>query len=166
MPGEALVGVIPSATRKKGMFSQEAFNIMVTNQRMVFAQMTPEMIKAEASQYRGQGIGGAFKAMGAGYSLWQRYTRMSPDQALTETPGNFGIYINQIRRVKYTGTKVFFNKGGVAVGLNIGFGPGDDDNDKPAKLEIETMGGKYEFDIILQFQQQTYQVLKAIGMVK
>ena len=39
-------------------------------------------------------------------------------------------------------------------------------NDKPAKLEIETIGGKYEFDIILQFQQQTHQVLKAAGLVK
>jgi len=145
----------------------EAFNIVVTNQRMIFAQMTSEMIKAEAATHRGQGIGGVFKAMGAGYSLWQRYPQMSPDQALTETPGNFGIYMNQIRKVKYTGTKVLFSKGGIAVGLNIGFGVGaDDDDNKPAKLEIETIGGKYEFDIILQFQQQTYQVLKAAGLVK
>jgi hypothetical protein len=145
----------------------EAFNIVVTNQRMIFAQMTPEMIKAEAATHRGQGIGGVFKAMGAGYTLWQRYPQMSPDQALNETPGNFGIYMNQIRKVKYSGTKVLFQKGGIAVGLNIGFGVGGDDNDnKPAKLEIETIGGKYEFDIILQFQQQTYQVLKAAGLVK
>jgi hypothetical protein len=167
MPGETFVGVIPSATRKKGMFSQEAFNIVVTNQRMIFAQMTPEMIKNEAASYRGQGIKGAFKAMGAGYSLWQRYPQMSPDQALAETPGNFGIYLNHVRKVKYTGTKVFFNKGGVSVGLNIGLGVGaGDDDDKPAKLEIETMGAKYDFDIVMQFQQQTHQVLKAVGLVK
>ena len=79
-----------------------------------------------------------------------------------ETPGNFGIYLNQIRKVKYSGTKVLFGKGGLTVGMNlsIGLGGGDDD-DKPAKLEIETIGGKYEFEIVLQFQQQTYQVLKA-----
>ena len=90
-----------------------------------------------------------FKAMAAGYSLWQRYPQMSPDQALTETPGNFGIYMNQIRKVKYSGTKALFSKGGVAVGLNIGFGVGANDDDKPAKLEIDTIGGKYEFDVIL-----------------
>ena len=54
------------------------------------------------------------------------------------------------------------------MGLNVGFGisAGDDDNNKPAKLEIETIGGKYEFDIVMQSQQQTYQVLKAAGLVK
>jgi len=145
----------------------ESFNIVVTNQRMIFAQMTTDMIKAETASHRGEGIKGMFKAMGAGYSLWQRYPQMSPDQALAETLGNFGVYMNQIRKVKYSGTKVLFSKGGLAVGmnLNIGLGGGDDD-DKPAKLEIETIGGKYEFDIILQFQQQTYQVLKAAGLVK
>jgi len=144
----------------------EAFNIIVTNQRMIFAQMTSEMIKAEAATHRGQGIGGVFKAMGAGYTLWQRYPQMSPDQALAEIPGNFGIYMNQIRKVKYTGTKVLFSKGGIAVDLNVGFGVGGDDDNKPAKLEIETIGGRYEFEIIMQFQQQTYQVLKAAGLVK
>ena len=166
IPGEALIGVIPNASRKKGLFSTEAFNIVVTNQRMVFAQMTTDMIKAEAASHRGEGLKGMFKAMGAGYSLWQRYPQMSPDQALAETPGNFGIYMNQIRKVKYSGTKVLFSKGGLAVGLNIGFGVGANDDDKPAKLEIDTIGGKYEFEIILQFQQQTYQVLKAAGLVK
>jgi hypothetical protein len=166
MPGEALIGVIPNATRKKNLFSNESFNIIVTNQRMIFAQMTSEMIKAEAATYKGQGIKGVFKAMGAGGNLWQRYQQMPPDQALAETPGNFGLYINQIRKVKYSGTKVLFNKGGVSMGLNIGFGGGDDDDDNNAKLQIETIGGKYEFEIIMQFQQQTYQVLKAAGMVK
>jgi hypothetical protein len=53
------------------------------------------------------------------------------------------------------------------VGLNVGFGIGaGDDDDKPVKLEIETIGGKYELDIVMQFQQQTYQVLKAAGLVK
>jgi hypothetical protein len=166
IPGEALIGVIPAASRKKSLFSMESFNIVVTNQRMVFAQMTNDMIKAEAAAHRGQGIGGVFKAMTSGYSLWQRYPQMSPDQALAETPGNFGVYLNQIRKVKYSGTKVLFSKGGLAVGMNIGFGVGGNDDDKPAKLEIETIGGKYEFDIILQFQQQAHQVLKAAGLVK
>jgi len=37
IPGEALIGVIPNASRKKGLFSTEAFNIVVTNQCMIFA---------------------------------------------------------------------------------------------------------------------------------
>jgi hypothetical protein len=166
IPGETLIGIIPSASRKKNLFTMESFNIIVTNQRMIFAQMTNEMIKAEAATYKGQGIKGVFKAMGAGGNIWQRYQQMPPDQALAETPGNFGLYLNQVRKVKYTGTKVFFNKGGVSMGLNIGFGGGDDDDNNNAKLQIETIGGKYEFEIIMQFQQQTYQVLKTAGLVK
>lgn len=166
MPGEVLIGVIPNATRKKNLFTSETFNIIVTSQRMVFAQLTTEMIREEAATYKGQGIKGVFKSMGAGGKIWQRYQQMPPDQALAETQGNFGLYINQIRKVKYSGTKVLFNKGGVSMGLNIGFGGGDDDDDNNAKLQIETIGGKYEFEIIMQFQQQTYQVLKTAGLVK
>jgi hypothetical protein len=167
VPGEAFIGVIPNASRKKNLLSMESFNIVVTNQRMVFAQVTSDLIKAEAASHRGEGIKGALKGMMAGYNLWQRYTQMSPDQALAETPGNFGIYMNQIRRVKYNGSKAIFSKGGLSVGLNVGIGIGaGDDDDSPAKLEIETIGEKYQFDIATQFQGQTYQILHAAGLIK
>jgi len=142
----------------------ESFNIVVTNQRMIFAQMTPQMIKDEAAKNRGGGVGGFFKAMTSGYTLWQRYLQMPPDMALQETPGNFVVYLNQIRKVKFSGDKVLFSKGGVSVGLHVGVGGHDDD--KPTKLEIETTGVKYSFDIIMQFQQQTHQVLKGAGLIR
>jgi hypothetical protein len=167
MPGEAFIGVIPNASRKKNMFSTEAFNIIVTNQRMVFAQVTSDMIKAEAMSHRGEGIKGAFKAMTAGYNVWQRYPGMSPDQALAETPGNFCVFMNQVRKVKYSGAKMILGKGPLSIGINanIGFGGGGDDDDT-AKLEIDTMGGKYQFDIISTSQNQTAQVLKAAGLIR
>ena len=166
MPGEAFIGVIPNAQRKKNMFSTETFNIVVTNQRMVFALATSEMIKAEAMSHKGEGIKGAFKAMTAGYTLWRRYTGMSPDQAMAETPGNFCVYLNQVRKVKYSGGKVLFSKGGVSVGMNVNIGLGGGDDDDNAKLEIETIGGKYQFEIIASSQQQTHQVLKAAGLIR
>ena len=167
MPGETFIGVIPNAQRKKNMFSTETFNIVVTNQRMVFALATTDMIKAEAMSHKGEGIKGAFKAMTAGYNLWQRYPGMSPDQAMAETPGNFCVYLNQVRKVKYSGGKTLFSKGGLSVGMNvnIGLGGGDDDDDN-AKLEIETIGGKYQFEIIASAQPQTAQVLKAAGLIR
>jgi len=167
MPGEAFIGVIPNAQRKKNMFSTETFNIVVTNQRMVFALVTSDMIKAEAQSHKGEGIKGVFKAMAAGYNLWQRYPGISPDQVMAETPGNFSIYMNQVRKVKYSGGKTLFSKGGISVGLNasVGFGGGDDDDDT-AKLEIDTIGGKYEFTIISMSQTQTAQVLKAAGLIR
>ena len=166
MPGEAFIGVIPNACRKK-MFTTDTFNIVVTNQRMVFALVTSEMIKEEAAAHKGEGIRGAFKAMTAGYNLWQRYPGMSPDQALAETAGNFCVYMNQVRKVKYSGGTTLFNKGGISVGLNlgIGIGVGDPDSDT-AKLEIDTTAGKYEFEINSMFHPQTAQVLKAAGLIR
>lgn len=134
----------------------ESFNIIVTNQRMVFAQITNQMIKDEAARNRGQGIGGVFRAMTSGFTLWQRYLQIPPDQALQENPGNFAVFLNQVRKVKYNGAS-----GGLQIGINVG---GDDD--EPAKLEIETVGGKYNFGIATQFQQQTHQVLKGAGLIK
>jgi hypothetical protein len=167
MPGETFIGVIPNARRKKNMLSTETFNIVITNQRMVFALVTSDMIKAEAASHKGEGIKGAFKAMTAGYNLWQRYPGMSPDQAMAETPGNFSVYMNQVRKVKYSGGKTLFSKGGLSVGLNMGIGlGGGDDDDDTAKLEIDTIGGKYEFEIILMSQPQTKQILKAAGLIR
>jgi hypothetical protein len=167
VPGEALIGVIPNASRKKGMFSQESFNIVVTNQRLIFAQLTAQMIKDEAARNRGGGISGAFKAMTAGYSVWQRYLQMPPDQALGETYGNFALFMNQIQGVKFSGDKVLFGKGAVTVGLklNVGFGGGDDD-DKMAKLEFDTSSGRLSFDIMTQFQAQTRDVLRNAGLIR
>ena len=166
MPGEAFIGVIPNAQRKKNMFSTETFNIVVTNQRMVFALVTSEMIKAAASSHKGEGIKGAFKAMAAGYTLWQRYPGMSPDQVMAETPGNFSVYVNQIRKVKYNGAKTVFTKGALSVGMNLNVGLGGGDDDDNAKLEIDTIGGKYQFEIISSAQQQTHQVLSAAGLIR
>ena len=166
MPGEAFIGVVTNAQRKKNLFSTETFNIVVTNQRTVFALVTSDMIKAKAMSHKGESIKGAFKAMAAGYTLWQRYPGMSPDQVMAEAPGNFCVYLNQVRKVKYSGGKTLFSKGGLSVGMNVnvGFGGGDDDDN--AKLEIETIGGKYQFEIIASAQQQAHQVLKAAGLIK
>jgi hypothetical protein len=72
----------------------ESFNIIVTNQRMVFAMITSQMIKDAAASHRGEGVGGFFAAMGSGYTLWERYLQMPPEQALHENPNNFAVYLN------------------------------------------------------------------------
>jgi hypothetical protein len=165
IPGEGLIGVIPNATRKKGFMSTEVFNIVVTNQRLVFALMTSQMIKEAAASHRGEGFSGFIKGVGSGYTLWQRYLQMPPEQALRENPNNFAVYLNQIRRVKFSGDKILFGKGAVTVGFHVGVG-GDDDDDNNAKLEIDTVGGKYNFEISTQFQQQTAEVLRNAGLLK
>ena len=92
IPGEGLIGVIPNASRKKGLIAMEVFNIIVTKQRMVFALMTSQMIKDAAASHRGEGVGGFFQAMGSGYTLWERYLQMPSEQALHENPNNFAVF--------------------------------------------------------------------------
>ena len=166
IPGEGIIGVIPNASRKKNLISMETFNIIISNQRLVFAQVTSQMVKDAAASHRGEGVGGFFAAMGSGYTLWERYLQMPPEQALHENPNNFAVYLNQIRKVKYSGGKVLFSKGVVSVGFNVGVGFNNNNDNDNAKLEIDTVGGKYNFEIAPQFQQQTAQVLKKVGLIK
>ena len=158
--------MIPNASRKKSLIALEVFNIIVTNQRMIFALMTAQMIKDAAASHRGEGVGGFFQAMGSGYTLWERYLQMPPEQALHENPNNFAVFLNQISRVKYTGMKAIFSAGAVSVGFRVGGSNYNNRNNDNAKLEIDTVGGKYNFEIVLQFQQQTAEVLKKAGLIK
>jgi hypothetical protein len=162
MPAETLTGIIPGASRKKNMLSAEGFNIIVTGQRMIFAQMTSQMVQEEAKRKAaGKGFfGGMAAGMGAGFDLWKRYLEMPPEQALRENPGNFDIPLNQIRRIKFDGGRTLFKKGGISIGMNI-----NRDDDEPAKLEIETVGIKYKFDIATHFQGEARDVLKRAGLI-
>jgi hypothetical protein len=162
MPGETLTGIIPGASRKKNLISAEGFNIIVTNQRMVFALMTNQMVQEEVKRNAaGKGFfGGVAAGMSAGYSLWRRYLEMPPEQALLENPENFDVHLNQIRRVKFEGGRTLLKKGPISIGLNI-----NRDADEPAKLEIETTGDKYKFDIATEFQSEAREVLKRAGLI-
>jgi hypothetical protein len=166
IPGEMVIGIIPNATKKKNMIMSETFNIVVTNHRMVCALLTSEMIKEAAASHRGEGVGGFFKAMGAGYTVWQRYLQVPPDVALQENPANFAIYMNQIRKVKFKPDTVLFSKGAFSVGFKGGFGGGDDDDKNTKPLEIETMSGKYKFEINDAHQQQVAETLRKAGLIK
>jgi hypothetical protein len=166
IPGEAVIGIIPNATKKKNLILSETFNIVVTNHRIICALLTSQMIKDAAASHRGQGVGGFFKAMGSGYTLWQRYLQVPPDVALQENPANFAIYMNQIRKVKFKADKVLFNKGAFSVGFKAGFGGGDDDDKTTRPLEIETMSGNYKFEINDMHQQQVAETLRKAGLIK
>jgi hypothetical protein len=166
IPGELIIGVIPNASKRKNLVLSDTFNIIVTSHRMICALVTSKMIKDEAASHRGEGIGGFFKAMGSGYTLWQRYLQMPPELALQENPENFAIYMNQIHRVKYKPDKVLFNKGAFSVGLKMGVGVDDDDDKNTRPLEIETVAGKYKFEINDMNQQQTAEILKKAGLIR
>jgi hypothetical protein len=133
--GEATVGVI-LFRKPKSLGRWDSYTGVVTSQRLIFAQMTSEMIKAAAQQSRdqakaeGKGFFGQWsdqlKATG-GYS--QRYLTMLPQAILSETPGNFELYNNAISEIK---VKV---KGDNEGGMRY------------LEVEIHSTAGKFEFHI-------------------
>ena len=76
------------------------------------------------------------------------------------------LSMNQIRRVKFKPDTVLFQKGAFSVGFKGGFGGGDDDDKTTRPLEIETMSGKYKFEINDMHQQQVAETLRKAGLIK
>jgi len=105
--GEEVMGVIANA-RKMKMFgaSWDTYTIIVTNRRMILAQMTQSLLNAAImeAQAKAKAEGKGFFAivkdqMAAQFRFAIRYETMSPDQSLTETAGNFAIENPQITAI-------------------------------------------------------------------
>lgn len=151
--GEQLIGIIPAVSRRKGLMSTEGFNIVVTDRRMIFAAMTPEMIK-EAGKEKGKDgfIAGILGAATAGYDLWERYLTISPEAALKENPQNFFVELSQVKKVKLEpGSSRRDNIRGVEVY-------------ESSHLEIETSGEKYSFLLPSQFHGKAQDVIHKAGL--
>gem|GEM_PF-567244 len=97
--GEEVVGVIANA-RKMKMFgaSWDTYTLVITNRRMIIAQMTQALLNAAImeAQSKAKAEGKGFFAimkdqMAAQFQFALRYELMSPDQSLAETPGNIAI---------------------------------------------------------------------------
>jgi hypothetical protein len=104
--GETTVGVV-LFRKPKSLGRWDTYTGVVTSQRLIFAQMTNEMLKTAVQQSRDQA-----KAEGKGFfGQWseqlkatrgysQRYLTMPPQTILAETPGNFELYNNSISEIK------------------------------------------------------------------
>ena len=104
--GETTVGVI-LFRKMKSLGRWDTYTGVVTSQRLIFAQMTNEMLKSAVQQSRDQA-----KADGKGFwgqwgdqlrATWgysQRYLTMPPQAILAETPGNFELYNSTISEIK------------------------------------------------------------------
>ena len=130
---EATVGVI-LFRKPKSLGRWDTYTGVMTSQRLIFAQMTSEMLKVAVQQSRDQA-----KAEGKGFfgqwsdqlkATWgysQRYLTMPPSAILTETPGNFELYNNTISEIK---VKLKGNKEGEMRYLEV---------------EIHSTAGKFEY---------------------
>ena len=134
-PGERVLGALV-LRKPKSLGRYDSYTGVVTNYRMIFAQMTTQMINQAVTSARDQA-----KAQGKGFwGQWgdqlktsftfaQRYLSMQPSAILAETPGNFAFDNGAISEIKLKEER---------------------DNDRgmqvyEMKMEIHHSSGKYEF---------------------
>ncbi len=106
MSQEEIVGIIPNT--QAGFLGQKAYNLVVTNQRLVVAELTNDMIKnhlnkvKEESKKQGDGF---FKRWAktmtsGGNSYYQKYFSMPIENILNETPNNYSIFVNNVKKIR------------------------------------------------------------------
>jgi hypothetical protein len=140
MGSEPVIGVIRNARKMKMLNAAwDTYNIVITDRRMILAQITLAMTNAAIAeaQVKAKDEGkGFFGIMGdqlaVSFQFGQRYETMSPDQALAETPGNFAIDNTRISGINMK----LKDKGG-----------GDNFEYHEFKMIIESADGKFEFRI-------------------
>jgi hypothetical protein len=132
--GEATVGVI-LFRHPKSLGRYDSYAGVVTTERLLFAQLTSEMLNQAAQQARGQA-----KAQGKGFfGAWgdqikatmgyiNRYMSIPPQTILAETQGNFEIYHSTISEVK--------------IHLK---GQGENDGPREFEAEIKSSSGTYKY---------------------
>jgi hypothetical protein len=103
---EAMIGVIP-LRKPKSMGRWDTYTGVITNQRIIFAQMTSEMLKVAVQQSReqakaqGKGFFGQWsEQLKASWDYSQRYLVMQTEAILAETPGNFFLNNSAISEIK------------------------------------------------------------------
>jgi hypothetical protein len=148
-----VLGVIAGAQRRKGLLGYQSFNIVVTRDRLVFALMTDRMMKdATAEMNRrakaeGKGLLGRIAAQFGWLNLMvERYAAMPPAAALAENKENFFIPNNAIRKVR------------------VEEHHDHESHRTETKLKIESVSGKFEFQLTAGNADEARQVLRnAIG---
>lgn len=108
--GERVLAVIGNLTRVGGFMGmkQKAYSLILTDRRIVFAELSKEKTTAMVDQARsdakaeGKGFLGRWGAQLRAPSKYHEvYRQMTPDAALAESPGNFAIERAAIQKVKF-----------------------------------------------------------------
>ncbi|MBN2431119.1 MAG: hypothetical protein JXQ27_06565 [Acidobacteria bacterium] len=130
MMEERWMGILPNLSKRKGLFGMQAFNLLLTERRMIPAEMTKEMLKDEARRTAAEATGAGavnrvMATMNSGIHLYKRYETMDPVAALAENPGNFALERAQLQSIRV--------KGG---------GTDEEGRPEPAEITIRWNGGK------------------------
>jgi len=108
MTEERWMGILPNLSKRKGLFGMQAFNLLLTDRRIIAAEMTKEMLKEEArraaAEAKGAGaVNRMMATMTSGIHLYMRYETMDPAAALAENPGNFALERAQLQSIRVKG---------------------------------------------------------------
>jgi hypothetical protein len=107
---ECILAVIGNLTRVGGFMGmkQEAYSLILTDRRIIFAELTKETVAELVSQARsdakaeGKGFLGQWGALvRAPANYHDRYWQTPPAAALTESPSNFAIERAAIKKMKF-----------------------------------------------------------------
>lgn len=134
VPHETVVGVLAGASRRSGFMGlkAEAFALVLTDQRILFAAQTNAMMKENVQRARdearqqGKGFFGQWGAQ-LGANSGKQYLQMTPAAILSENPANTFYHAGQIRSIRVREAQ------------------GDEDSVSTYWLEIETAVGKEKF---------------------
>lgn len=103
---ERVVGVL-LLRRPKSFGRWDTFAAAITEERMIFAQITSEMIKEaveiarKQAKAEGKGFLGQWSAqLRASFNYAQKYLSMSPEEIIAETQGNFAVSNDSVREIK------------------------------------------------------------------
>ncbi len=121
--------------KPKSLGRYDTFSGVLTGKRLIFAQMTGDMIKEAVKQSReqakseGKGFFGQWAdQLKASASFASRYYSMEPSAALSETQGNFAVTNDSVNKIKLKLKDT-----------------GNQANPREFEIEIKSSAGKYKF---------------------
>ena len=140
MSDETVIGVIPTARIKTGLFSSKAFTLVFTDRRLILAEMTKELRSAEIERARAEAKaqgGGRLSQFGAqlktSVRFGSQYMGADPAAILAETPGNAAVSPADVRSLKIERK-------------TRNAGSDDDFEQQFLKITIETAAGKQTYE--------------------
>lgn len=152
--GEEIVGIVSHVLQSTGGIGSKHYTMITTNQRLIIAQFTGQIMKEAMVQSKNKGGKGLLGGLLAGRVLTpenivnytDRYWSMAPEQIISENPGNFSLEISSISMVKveYQRTKSMSDDS------SIGF----------YVLIIDSIYGQYSF--IFDADPQDMEVLRSV----
>ena len=130
----------------------DTMNLVATPARMVFAMVTSQMMKAAVvaarDQAKGQGkgfFGQVAAQMGWQSVICQQYGNMPVDAILTQYPGSFAVPNAQVKRIRFESASI-----------------DDDGGTSHDQMLVETMGGKFRFNLTSMSIKDARNLLKQV----